>query len=66
MTREELFENLVNESDAFWLKMYETKMSIDDEVDLETEFLNFLKSFKLMSEKEYQMTAKVYIKKYGD
>ena len=66
MTREELFENLLNESDAFWLKMYEIKMSIDDEVDLETEFLNFLKSFKLMSEREYKMTAKVYIKKYGD
>lgn len=66
MNREDLFENLVNESDAFWLKMYEIKMSIDGEVDLETEFLNFLKSFKLMSEKEYQMAAKVYIKKYGD
>ena len=66
MTREELFENLVNESDAFWFKIYEIKMSIGDEVDLETEFLNFLKSFKLMSEKEYQMVAKVYIKKYGD
>lgn len=66
MNREELFENLVNESEAFWLKMYEIKMSIDDDVDLETEFLNFLKSFKLMSEKEYQMAAKVYIKKYGD
>lgn len=66
MTREELFNKLLKLSDEFYKEISIIYDDVEGDVELETEFVNYLKTLKKISESEYKVYSRMYLKKYGE